>query len=79
MSYFVYGEKTDVYSNDPKQTQFMKIGLQFINHLAMIAMALPFYRLFPTKPYKQFVGVVTEMHNIGRFMHYPSNCIHSLL
>ena len=68
-----------MYGDDPKQTKFMKIGLEFIDNLAKIASALPFYRLFPTKLYKKYVSIVEEMHHIGEFWYIFSQINNSYI
>ena len=69
MSYFVYGEKVDVYSDDPKLKEFMDLGLKFVRNILSIAIAPPFYRLhIYTKRYKEYVDTLDKLQNIGMFV-----------
>ena len=62
----MYGEKINIYSDiDPIQKEFMEAGLEFIGSISNIARALPLYKLFPTKTYRNFVRIVKRMQQTG--------------
>ena len=66
VSYFVYGEKINTYSNtDPVQQEFIEAGLDYIGSLGRIGSAIPLYKLFPTKQYKEYVKIVYRIHAAG--------------
>ena len=68
ISYFVYGEKVDVYSGDPQLKEFMELGLKFIRSLADIAFALPLYKLhIHTKTYRDYVDTLNKLQDRGAF------------
>ena len=62
----MYGEKINVYSGaDPIQQEFIDAGLNYIRSIGDISSALPLYKLYPTKTYKDYEKVVRRMHNAG--------------
>ena len=62
----MYGEKINTYSvTDPQQKEFIEAGSKFIQSVARIASAPPLYRLFPTKPYREFVKILNRMKKAG--------------
>ncbi len=66
ISYFVYGEKINIYSDiEPVQKEFMEAGLEFISYISRITSALPLYKLFPTKVYRDYVAIVKRMNQTG--------------
>ena len=66
MSFFVYGEKIDVYGDDPELKEFMSLGLKFIQSLVSITSALPLYKLgIHTKIYKTYVDTLDKLQNMG--------------
>lgn len=66
VSYFVYGEKIDVYSDDPKLKEFMATGLKFVRSLGDIAIALPLYKLhIRTRAYREYVDTLNKLQDIG--------------
>ena len=66
VSYFVYGEKINVYSGaDPTQQEFIDAGLEYIRSLVSITTALPLYKLYPTKAYKDYEKTVRRMQRAG--------------
>ncbi len=66
ISYFVYGEKIKIYTDiEPEQKEFMEAGLEFVGYIERITNALPLYKLFPTKVYKKYVGILKRMNRIG--------------
>ena len=66
VSYFVYGEKVDVYGDDPQLKKFMSLGLKFIHSLSDISIALPLYKLrIHTKTYRDYVDTLNQLQSIG--------------
>ncbi len=66
ISYFVYGEKINIYSDiEPVQKEFMEAGLEFIGYVSRMVNALPLYRIFPTKVYRDYVAIVKRMNRTG--------------
>lgn len=66
ISYFVYGEKIDVYSErDPVQKEFIEAGIDYIESVSTITSAPPLYKLFPTKPYRDYVRIVKRIQAAG--------------
>ena len=62
----MYGEKIDIYSGtDPIQKEFMKAGLDYLQAIDDIGRALPLYRIYPTKEYRDFKKVMNRMRNVG--------------
>ncbi len=62
----MYGEKIKIYTDiEPLQKEFMEVGLDFISSVSIIATSLPLYKLFPTKVYKKYVGILKRMNRIG--------------
>ena len=62
----MYGEKIDIYSGtDPDMKEFAEAGLDYINMAGMIASALPLYRIFPTKAYRDYAKCVRRLQNAG--------------
>ena len=68
VTYFVYGENIDVYSGTiPLFKEFMEAGLDYIESIGWIILALPVYRIYPTKAYRKYKRVVRRMQRAGRF------------
>ena len=66
VSYFVYGEKINVYSGtDSIQQEFIDAGLSYIRSVSDIVYALPLYKLYPTKAYKDYEKGVRRMQRAG--------------
>ena len=66
VSYFVYGEKINIFSTiDPMQREFMEAGLAYNRSLIPISRALPLYKLFPTKPFREYRRVVRRVQKAG--------------
>ena len=66
ISYFVYGEKIEIYSKmDPLHKEFMKAGLNLTRSLQEIINMLPWYRIFPIKPYRDFKKAVQGVRVVG--------------
>ena len=67
MSYFVYGEKIELYTEpDQHQKEFMEAGLDYLASLNDIGLAMPFYRVYPTKVYRDHVRVVNRLMEVGK-------------
>ncbi len=78
MSYFVYGEKINTYTTtDPIQQEFIEAGLNYIGYLGRITNAIPIYKIFPTKTYREYVKIVRRIQVVGEFMTFPF--IHSFI
>ena len=68
VSYFVFGEKIDVYSGtDPLMKEFIQAGLDYIESVGLITRALPIYRIYPTKAYRDYKKVVRRMQRAGEY------------
>jgi len=66
VSYFVFNETLDVYSGtDEHVNKFQTAGIEFIASLSMIASALPFYKLYPTKPYRTYLQKLNAVQELG--------------
>ena len=66
VSYFVYGEKIDIYCGaDATQREFLEAGLDYIRSISSIARALPLYKIFPTKPFKEYTRIVRRLQKAG--------------
>ena len=66
VSYFVYGEKIDIYSGaDSIQQEFIDAGVNYIRSAADIVYALPLYKLYPTKAYKDYEKIVRRLQRAG--------------
>ncbi len=62
----MYGEKINTYSTtDPLQKEFIEAGSDFVQSVAQIASAPPFYKIFPTKSYRRFLKIVNRMKKAG--------------
>ena len=56
----------DAYSEDPKLKEFIDVGMKFIQSLASIGMALPFYKLhIYTKTYRDYVDTLNKLQDRG--------------
>ena len=68
MSYFVYGEKINVYSGtDPVQKEFMDASVDFIGSAFTMVVALPLYRIYPNKTFRDFRRIVRRIQRVGEF------------
>ena len=62
----MYGEKINVYSGaDPFQQEFINAGLNYVRAVVNIVNALPFYKLYPTKAYKDYESTMRRMQMAG--------------
>ena len=65
--YFVFSETLDVYSGkDERFKRFQDAAIRFIGSLEMIIRSAPLYKLFPTKPYRQYLQKVNAVQDIGK-------------
>ena len=68
VSYFVYGEKINVYSGtDPIHQEFIDAGLEYTRSVLDITSALPFYKLYPSKAYRDYKNTVKRMQRAGSY------------
>ena len=66
-AYFVFSETLDVYSGkDERLKRFQDAAIQFIGSLEMIIRSPPLYKLWPTKPYRQYLQRVYAVQDIGK-------------
>ena len=66
VSYFVYNENIDMYSGmDPAQQEFMDAGIDYLESFPTIVMALPIYRLYRNKTYRNFEKILRRMQRAG--------------
>ena len=67
VAYFVFSERLNVYDDtDPVLKEFREAALDFIGNLAKIAMALPLYKIYPTKAYRDYLNGVNRMQSFGK-------------
>ena len=63
----MFSETLDVYSGkDERFKRFQDAAIQFIGSLEMIIRSAPLYKLFPTKPYRQYLQKVNAVQDIGK-------------
>ena len=63
----VYGSKINIYSGlDPMQEEFMEAGKDYISAVAIIVRALPIYKLYPNKQYRNYKKIVRRMQRAGK-------------
>ena len=63
----MYGEKIELYTEpDQHQKEFMEAGLDYLASLNDFRLAMPFYRVYPTKVYRDFVKVVNRLKEVGK-------------
>ena len=66
----MYSEKIEVFSgSDSIQKDFVKDTLDYLHSLQQVMFALPLYRIFPTKPYREFTRALKKVHERGIHMH----------
>ena len=66
VSYFVYNENIDIYSGkDPVQQEFMEAGLEYLESLITLAVALPVYRLYKNKTYRDYERIIRRLQKAG--------------
>ena len=66
-SYFVYGEKVDAYSDDPKLNEFIEVGVKSAQIIGAIISIPPLYRYhIPTRTYREFLKTLNKVQDIGK-------------
>ena len=66
VSFFVYGEKIDIYSGvDDIQREFMEAGMDYMQSFDTLKNAMPIYKLYPTKTYREYKKTVMKMQKAG--------------
>ena len=69
VSWFIFNKDINVFdSNNEEGEKFTKAAVNFTNSLANVIQSLPVYKVFPTKPYKNYVNAVRDMHKLGESM-----------
>ena len=67
VSYIVFDEQIDVFSGeDARGAILVKASQDLMTSAAMIAQALPIYKIFPTKSYKFYVNSLQNIRKLGR-------------
>lgn len=62
----MYGENIDIYSGtNPVLKEFMEAGLDYIDITGSIVFALPLYRIYPTKAFRDYKRIVRRMQRAG--------------
>ena len=76
-AYFIYGEKVNVYSDDPTLNEFMEVGVKSAQNIGAIISIPPLYRYhIPTRTYREFVRTLNKVQDIGKIeieQNYHSN------
>ena len=63
----MYGEKVDVYSDDPKLKEFMEVGVKSAQNIGAIISIPPLYRYhIPTRTYREFLRTVNKLQDVGK-------------
>ena len=66
MSYFVYGEKIDIYSAiNNIHKQFIDAALNYFAAINIIAQSLPLFRLISTKPFREYKKSIRKLIEVG--------------
>ena len=69
MSFFVFSEKLNIYEeNNPEFKEMSEASRAFIGSVTSISTALPLYKIFPTKVYRNYLNNIGRVQNIGRKM-----------
>ena len=69
VAFFVFSEKINVYDeNNPEFKEISEASRAFTGSVTSIATTLPLYKIFPTKPYRDYLNNVHRLQNIGRKM-----------
>ena len=69
VSWFIFNKDINVFdSNNEEGEKFTKAAANFVKNISLILEALPLYKVFPTKPYKNYVNAVRDMHKLGESM-----------
>ena len=71
IGYMTFGEKLDTFDDSRMDLQeFEKITIDYAKNIEVIVFALPLYKYFPTKPYREFRRATDRMYGIGT-LHMP--------
>ena len=63
----VFNEDIDAFSGkNPQATEFVEAALAFIRSLGEIGRALPLYKIYPTKAYKEYVENYSRIRRLGK-------------
>ena len=66
MSYFVYGEKIDIYSGTTNiHKEFIDAALNYFAGINVMGRSLPLYRLISTKSYRDYKRSVRKLTEVG--------------
>ena len=69
VSWFIFNKDIGVFDpNDKEGDKFTKAAVNFVNKMSVVLQAPPLFKIFPTKPYKNYVDAVAEMHELGESM-----------
>jgi hypothetical protein len=52
---------------DPIQKEFLEAGIDYIQAISTIVVALPTYKLYPNKTFRNYKAIVTRMRRAGMF------------
>ena len=69
VSYFVFNEKLDVYGSENQHKEFKELAIQFIENQTTVHLALPLYKIYPTKAYTDFLKVTRAVHQKGKCLY----------
>ena len=72
VSFFVYGEKINIYSSlDPIHKEFIEAGSDYIQAILPMAAALPIYKLYRNKTFRNYERIVRRMQSAGKYTPNP--------
>ena len=71
-AYFILGVRINNFKG--KTHEFEKAAQDFIKGIGDVNAAPPLYKIYPTKPYKEFVKSFARMHAIGRYFYSAQLC-----
>ena len=74
MCYFAFNEKLDVYGSENQHKDFQELAMKYVQQMSAISMALPLYKIYPTKSYKEFLEVTRAVHQKGLCLHCVIQC-----
>ena len=63
----IFNEDVDTFSGkNPKAMEFVEATLAFIRSIGEIGRSLPLYKIYPTKPYKEYVANYSRIQRLGK-------------
>ncbi len=62
----IFDEDLDTFSKDVQTEEFVETALAYVGSLGVIGRALPIYKVFPTKPYNDYVNSYSRLRQLGR-------------